>query len=950
MNNRFNSTHLRVPAQLFLVWLSGLFLLLSSCSQLNPYRDSQQWEQTISRVSTGIVNIEMDVPVSFDGLYNQSAVGTGFVVDAERGIILTNRHIVTPGPVTARAIFLNHEEVELKPLYRDPVHDFGFYSYDPSKLLHIAPHEFVLAPEKAKVGLDIRVIGNDAGQKISILDGTLARLDSPAPNYGDWRYNDFNTFYFQAASNTSGGSSGSPVLNEAGEVVALNAGGGRNSASSFYLPLERVVRALKNLQSHQENPRGTLQTTFTRTPYPELRRLGLKESDENFIRSHHPSINGLLVVSQFLPGSDAARVFEVGDILLSINGREIINFLALAESLDNAVNQSISVELIRKGEKQLFTLTVSDLHALTPDRFIEYDSGIFHTLSYQQARHFNKPVSGVYVAQQAKSFDAVGVKRLSVITAIEGKETPTLEAFKNILEQQGDGKKIRLRYFTRSAPNAERYGLATVNWDWQISRYCQENSNVGYWECEPFASSAAREIDSTQSQAIKKKHYSQPAVNRASNALVKVSFNAHFNPNDLTNADKTRVGTGVIVDSDKGYVIVSRTTVPSSLGNVSLNFFNSMQVPAKIEYLHPQHNLALLSYDPEMVASLSVGSLRIRPEGVNKSESLIQLGFNKKGELNYRQVDVDRIDALNIRPSNSAKYRDFNMDVIYLEEPMEGVSGALIDESGNLTALWSRFEQRQKQKSRWLTFGIPAWHITDMVERYANNTPYRSLEIELSEIPVLAAVRLGLNDEWIRRLQKAADFDNSLLKIVRVSGASPAYTVLKHNDTLLAVNGVPMSSYRAFEHAVQQETTTLTFLREGQVMEYTLEPRIMPGQDFEQLIQWSGARLQDTPRMIQLMHGVESGGLWVNWFIYGSPAVRYGLPGFARIVEVDGEAIRSANDFIAAVKDKKHQQVVRIKTIDVRNKPKLITLRVDKHYWPGFHVYKKNGEWTFEYL
>lgn len=41
-----------------------------------------------------------------------------FVVDAERGIILTNRHVVTTGPVTADAVFANKEEVSLLPRMR----------------------------------------------------------------------------------------------------------------------------------------------------------------------------------------------------------------------------------------------------------------------------------------------------------------------------------------------------------------------------------------------------------------------------------------------------------------------------------------------------------------------------------------------------------------------------------------------------------------------------------------------------------------------------------------------------------------------------------------------------------------------------------------------------------------------------------------------------------------
>ncbi len=236
-------------------------------------------------------------------------------------------------------------------MYRDPVHDFGILKFDPKAIKYMSVTALELRPDLAKVGIEIRVVGNDAGEKLSILSGVISRLDRNAPEYGEG-YSDFNTCYYQASAAASGGSSGSPVVNIDGFTVALQAGGRADGAATdYFLPLDRPARALKCLQDGLPITRGDIQCQFLLKAFDECRRLGLTPEWEAQMRAAFPKETNLLVAEIVLPDGPSHKKVEEGDVLIKVNGELLTQFIRLDEILDSHVGKPVKLLLLRGGRR-----------------------------------------------------------------------------------------------------------------------------------------------------------------------------------------------------------------------------------------------------------------------------------------------------------------------------------------------------------------------------------------------------------------------------------------------------------------------------------------------------------------------------------------------------------------------------------------------------------------------
>ncbi len=924
------------------------WLLVVSCA---THADTQavgddRWASILAEAADSVVSIQLSYLRNFDGVEQGDGNATGFVVDAERGIVLTNRHVVGAGPVRLAATFQNQERVDAVPLYRDPIHDFAFVRYDPADLKYAAPKSLQLRPDKIKTGMNIRVIGSDGGEQLSILTGTIARLDRAVPAYARYGYNDFNTFYIQAASSTSGGSSGSPVVDMDGDVVALNAAANTKTASSFFLPLPRIQYALERLRNNQKIDRGSLQTIFSHESFRDLARLGLDEETEQGARTSDPSTNGMLMVRQVIAGGVSDGVLEEGDILVSINGTIMTNFIDLEALLDSSIGEALNLRVIRQAQVLDLSTSVADLHDIEPIEFLELGDAILQNMSIQHSRAMDRAQSGVVVMRAGYLFNAADLPSSSVIVELDGKPVADINDFIDIVKTSNRGEKLSARFVVPGREYTTSLTQIDLDNRWFDFRRCKRVDDARFWDCSEvnLPAKTSRAID----DVIKVPQFKDALLNKVSPAMVKVDFDIPYSADNVY--ARHFQGVGLVVDKINGLVAVDRNTVPIGLGDVEITFFGSQVLNGQVVFMHPRHNVALLKYDPAVLGDVEFEALTLLENQGPMPGQLTMVGYRADGTFRRHEVDDFSRLTVGFSPPGLPRFQQSPIDLYGVPSVPPSLGGPFVDENGDVHAMYMSFAYEEGREIRQNEWAMPASVILETLRMYQSQSPFRSLDIRLAYRSIAEARQLGLPQAWLDQYIDLPSENRKVLYIEQVVPNTDAQDKLLPGDILLAIQGELVADLLTAEVLSQRAQVTLSVLRAGEVTEVELKPTSLSGVGTDRLVSWAGANFQEPHQEIGYLKGVDFAGVYVAGTEQGSPARWDGLYRNRFVTHVDGEAVNNLDDFVAIIRQKPQDAVTRLSIVSISGRKSIVTVSPEYNFWPTFEVKRTADGWQRQNL
>jgi Do/DeqQ family serine protease len=273
------------------------------------------------------------------------SAGSGVIVDAERGFIVTNAHVIkNASEITITLV----DDLELKAevVGTDDRSDVAVLKVIEGRL----PAEIALADSaKLQVGDFVIAIGNPFGLQHTVTSGIVSALGRSGIN------RDNLEDFIQTDAAINPGNSGGALVSLDGQLVGINSvilssQGGGNIGIGFAIPSNMVRSIMEQLIEHGEVSRGQLGVS-TISLSPEFRQsLGLPDNAQGAL------------VTQVSEGSAADRAgIAVSDVITSVRGQNIRTNTELRNAIGLLkVGDSVAIGLLRDGRPMTLTAVLRE--------------------------------------------------------------------------------------------------------------------------------------------------------------------------------------------------------------------------------------------------------------------------------------------------------------------------------------------------------------------------------------------------------------------------------------------------------------------------------------------------------------------------------------------------------------------------------------------------------------
>ena len=270
------------------------------------------------------------------------AVASGVIVDAERGYLLTNQHVIDEADEIVVTL-TDGRKFEAELVGADPETDVA--------LLKVEPEELTALPladsEGLQVGDYVVAIGNPFGLGQTVTAGIVSAVGRT--NLGIESYENF--IQTDAAINV--GNSGGALINLKGELVGINtaifARAGGNIGIGFAIPINMARRIMEQLLAHGAIQRG---------------RIGVQIQDltPEFAEALGTTHQRGALVSQVIPGTPAeAAGIEAGDVVIEMNGEPVEGSADLRNKVGMLrVGDAVNLTVVRHGDTMRVELAVGE--------------------------------------------------------------------------------------------------------------------------------------------------------------------------------------------------------------------------------------------------------------------------------------------------------------------------------------------------------------------------------------------------------------------------------------------------------------------------------------------------------------------------------------------------------------------------------------------------------------